>query len=310
MLPDRPLSFAALRTCALVAQPAVTCAAAPPTASTAAAVSASFQLRRGFHCSVRRSFAAAAVVPPWPVNPPASSTTSGTPSPSASGATIPATGAPSTAASVTGSESDKSAAVPRSPIATASAAAATAAPATIPSSLGTSVPPFNTFQLVYALRQNGLTEAQAVVLMDALCRVSMDAQEASKLALETTYRADLSALRVAVDGKLAAIEASSTEKLFNAQLKQDMQSKHWREGLIKDTQHEINALKAELAQQRTSAEHERVTLRKELQAQMDKEKALATAEMEKSENKLMRLLVGFVVSASAIGLGAIRLLMR
>jgi len=174
----------------------------------------------------------------------------------------------------------------------------------------TRVPPFNTFQLVYDLRANGLSEAQAVVLMDALCRVSLDAQSASKTALETAYRADLGALRVTVDGKFAAIDASITEKLFNAQLKTDMQSKHWREGVQKDVQHELHALKAELLQQRAAAESERLALRKEVQAQFDKEKALAQADLEKMENKLMRLLVGFVVSASAIGLGAIRLLMK
>ncbi len=126
-----------------------------------------------------------------------------------------------------------------------------------------------------------MTEAQAVILMDALCRVSLDAQEASHSQLQTTYRADLAAVRLSVEAKFAAIEASTNEKIFNATLKTDMQSKHWREGQAKDTAHELASVRAELNQQRTAAEAERVAMRKEMESRFDKEKALSLAEMEK-----------------------------
>jgi len=165
---------------------------------------------------------------------------------------------------------------------------------------------------VAKLRESGLTEAQSVVMMEALIMATMDAQDASQTNLISTYRADLSGMKVQMN-----------EKIFNASLKYDMQQKHTKEML----KGEVDGLKSDALVLKKSLEADTATFRSEMrmllktdliglqtqdrsffQSQLDKEKALLIGELEKMENRLTRYLIGFVVSVGALVLAALRLL--
>lgn len=173
-------------------------------------------------------------------------------------------------------------------------------------------PPFDSYKLVAKLRESGLTEAQSVVMMEALIMATMDAQDASQTNLISTYRADLSGMKVQMN-----------EKIFNASLKYDMQQKHTKEML----KGEVDGLKSDALVLKKSLEADTATFRSEMrmllktdliglqtqdrsffQSQLDKEKALLIGELEKMENRLTRYLIGFVVSVGALVLAALRLL--
>ena len=67
-------------------------------------------------------------------------------------------------------------------------------------------------------------------MMEALIMATMDAQDASQTNLISTYRADLSGMKVQMN-----------EKIFNASLKYDMQQKHTKEML----KGEVDAIKSD-----------------------------------------------------------------
>jgi len=159
-----------------------------------------------------------------------------------------------------------------------------------------------------------LSEPQAVVLMEALILATMDSQDASQTNLMSTYRADLSAMKVQMN-----------EKIFNSSLKYDMQQKHLRD-LMKS---EIDALKSDALVLKKSLEADSATFRSEMRmivktdlmglqtqdrawfrSELEKEIALLKGELDQLENRLTRYLIGFVISAGALVLAAIRLLQK
>lgn len=159
-----------------------------------------------------------------------------------------------------------------------------------------------------------MSEPQAVVLMEALILATMDSQDASQTNLMSTYRADLSAMKVQMN-----------EKIFNSSLKYDMQQKHLRD-LMKS---EIDALKSDALVLKKSLEADSATFRSEMRmivktdlmglqtqdrawfrSELEKEIALLKGELDQLENRLTRYLIGFVISAGALVLAAIRLLQK
>lgn len=192
-----------------------------------------------------------------------------------------------------------------------------------------STPPFDTHRLVKQLRTSGLTEEQAELFVDTLSSVSLAMHDANQSALTTTYRNDLSALtsayrndmsaltstyrndqnalRLSVDGKMQSIEATQSEKLFNASLKADLQAKHWRETV----QHEHAASKAEV---RAEQQHHNALAHAEVQQRlaafekrMTEHEGNVRADFERLENRSVRLLITTVLTGAAVVLGALRL---
>lgn len=188
------------------------------------------------------------------------------------------------------------------------AAPASPPPVYIPPTNG--IPMFNTYKLFDRLRSAGLTEAQSVILMDALVTATSEALASTHASLAT--KAELSN---------ASVQMS--EKMFNATLKYDMQQKHSREMFkseVDATKSDMNTLRrsmdSELAAFKTEVKLFQKTEMLSMQSQLNivekeksSERAFYKSEVEQLENRLIRYALALATSLSAVGLTAYRIFM-
>jgi len=118
-------------------------------------------------------------------------------------------------------------------------------------------------------------------------------------------------VNLATKSDFSSLNVQLSEKLFNSTLKYDLQQKHIREMFLR----EVEALKQDTTMLKKTVDSEMTLFKSEvkmsltaLEKEKNSEKAFYRSEVEQLENRLIKYALGFIVSASALVLSAIRLM--
>eukprot|EP01083_Nonionella_stella_P289840 986334_1 len=159
------------------------------------------------------------------------------------------------------------------------------------------IPMFDTYQLVEKLRENGFSKEQSTAVMEALLTATGEAHRTSTSTFSTKEES-------------TALKSQVHEKLFNSQLKADIELKHIKELM----QSNKSALQSDIAGLERQRQTDREVLRSELKNLVHElEKRLETQEVEhrglyeKFENRLIKGTTALVFTVVALGLSAVRI---